>query len=129
MAKNDYLLAIDIGSESLKVAEFSYPPTGKLVLEKFIFKDLGDELKEEEILPAIKEALKSVFEENKFSAKRVNVSLTGQSTFIRFAKLPPIGGQEDRVRQVVEFEAKQNVPSPINEVVWDYQLISEAGTD
>jgi len=30
---------------------------------------------------------------------------------------------------VVEFEAKQNVPSPINEVVWDYQLISEAGTD
>lgn len=129
MAKNDFLLAIDIGSESLKIAEFSYPPSGKLVLEKFSFKEFGGELKDEEMLPAIKTALQEVFQETKFNAKSVNISITGQSTFIRFAKLPPIGGQEDRVRQVVEFEAKQNVPFPINEVVWDYQLISEAGTE
>ncbi len=129
MAKTDFLLAVDIGSESLKVAEFSYPPSGKLVLEKFIFREFGGELKEEEMLPAVKEALNAVFSENKFNAKKANISITGQSTFIRFAKLPPIGGQEDRVRQVVEFEAKQNVPFPINEVVWDYQLISEAGAD
>ncbi len=129
MAKTQYFLAVDIGSESLKVAEFSYPPSGKLVLEKFIFREFGGELKDEELLPAIKEGLRLIFEENKFSATRVNIAITGQSTFIRFAKLPPIGGQEDRVRKVVEFEAKQNVPFPINEVVWDYQLISEAGSD
>jgi type IV pilus assembly protein PilM len=129
MPKTNTLLAIDVGSDSLKIAEFSYPPTGKLVLEKFTFKEFGGDLKEEDLLPAIKNALKAAFEENQFSSKTVNISITGQSSFIRFAKLPPIGGQEDRVRQVVEFEAKQNVPFPINEVVWDYQLISEPGVD
>jgi type IV pilus assembly protein PilM len=129
MPKTDTLLAIDVGSDSLKMAEFNYPPTGKLVLEKFTFKEFGGDLKEEDLLPAIKNALKAAFEENQFSSKTVNISITGQSSFIRFAKLPPIGGQENRVRQVVEFEAKQNVPFPINEVVWDYQLISEPGAD
>jgi len=129
MAKSDFLLAIDIGNESLKIAEFAYPPNGKLVLERFVFREFGGELKDEEILPAVKNALQEVFQENKFNAKKVNISISGQSTFIRFAKLPPIGGDEGRVRQVVEFEAKQNVPFPINEVVWDYQLISEAGTE
>ena len=36
-------------------------------------------------------------------------------------KLPSVG--EEQVDQIVTFEAQQNVPYPINEVVWDYQLV------
>lgn len=124
MAKADTVLAIDIGADSIKLAEFSYPPGGKFVLEKFAFAEYGGDLKEEELLSALTEKLSAAFIENDFKAKKVLISISGQSTFIRFVKLPPMGEKEDRVRQVVEYEAKQNVPFPIEEVVWDYQLIS-----
>ncbi|MEI6424211.1 MAG: type IV pilus assembly protein PilM [Lentisphaerota bacterium] len=124
MAKADTVLAIDIGADSIKLAEFSYPPGGKFVLEKFAFAEYGGDLKEEELLAALTDKLSTAFIENDFKAKKVLISISGQSTFIRFVKLPPMSEKEDRVRQVVEYEAKQNVPFPIEEVVWDYQLIS-----
>ena len=124
MAKTDTVLAIDIGADSIKLAEFSYPPGGKFVLEKFVFAEYGGDLKEEELLAALTDKLSTAFVENDFKANKVMISISGQSTFIRFVKLPPMGEKEDRVRQVVEYEAKQNVPFPIEEVVWDYQLIS-----
>ncbi len=43
--------------------------------------------------------------------------------FIRFVKLPPL--DIDQVDQIVEFEAQQNVPFPIDEVTWGYQLMGE----
>jgi type IV pilus assembly protein PilM len=49
-------------------------------------------------------------------------SVAGHSVFTRFVKLPPVGG--DKVDQIVEFEARQNVPFPINEVSWDYEFVS-----
>ncbi len=124
MAKADTILAIDIGADSVKLAEFSYPPGGKFVLEKFAFAEYGGDLKEEELLTALTDKLAVVLAEHDFKAKKVLISISGQSTFVRVVKLPPMGEKEDRVKQVVEYEAKQNVPFPIDEVVWDYQLIS-----
>jgi type IV pilus assembly protein PilM len=123
MPSTDLILAIDIGADTLKMAEFSYPPSGGVALEKFACTEFGGELKEEELMAAMKEAMASSFAENNFTAKKVLLSISGQAAFIRFVKLPPIGEEEHRVRQVVEYEAKQNVPFPIEQVVWDYQLI------
>jgi type IV pilus assembly protein PilM len=47
--------------------------------------------------------------------------------FSRFVRLPPVG--RDKILQIVRYEAQQNVPFPINEVVWDYQLIGETATE
>ena len=55
----------------------------------------------------------------KGNASRLVVS--GHPIFIRFVKLPPL--DLEQVDQIVEFEAQQQVPFPINEVVWDYQLM------
>jgi type IV pilus assembly protein PilM len=49
------------------------------------------------------------------------LSVSGQVVFPRFVKLPPVG--RDKLPQVIQYEAEQNVPFPIDEVVWDYQLI------
>jgi type IV pilus assembly protein PilM len=127
MPSSDLILAIDIGADTLKLAEFSYPPTGGVALEKFACTEFGGELKEEELMAAMKEALASSFAEHNFTARNVILSISGQAAFIRFVKLPPIGEEEHRVRQVVEYEAKQNVPFPIDQVVWDYQLIGGSG--
>ncbi len=123
MAKQSSVLAIDIGADSLKIAEFSFPQGGGIVLGNFAFKEFGGDLKEEELGEALKVALNQALTEIEFKTKSVHISISGQSAFIRFVKLPPIGDREDRVRQVVEYEAKQNVPFPIEQVVWDYQLI------
>ena len=123
MAKIDTILAIDIGACSLKVASFSYPPSGGLVLEKFAYKEFASDLQDEEYQLALREVLKDMIEEYDFHEKTVYFSFSGQSAFIRFVKLPPLGDEEGRVRQVVEYEAKQNVPYPMDEVIWDYQLI------
>jgi type IV pilus assembly protein PilM len=42
---------------------------------------------------------------------------------VRFVKLPPVGEEESKVKQIVELEAKQNIPFPMEDVIWDYQLI------
>ncbi|MFW6414366.1 MAG: pilus assembly protein PilM, partial [Verrucomicrobiota bacterium] len=47
-----------------------------------------------------------------------------QLALTRFVKLPPVAEEEARVRQIVEYEARQNVPFSMDEVVWDYQLIA-----
>lgn len=129
MAKPNSVLAIDIGADSLKIAEFSFPQGGGIVLGNFAFKEFGGDLKEEELGEALKVALNQALSEIEFKTKSVHISISGQSAFIRFVKLPPIGDREDRVRQVVEYEAKQNVPFPIEQVVWDYQLISKTEGD
>ena len=51
----------------------------------------------------------------------MNYAVPGQSVFARFVKLPAV--EEEKVERLIEFEAQQNVPFPINEVVWDYQLV------
>jgi type IV pilus assembly protein PilM len=99
--------------------------TGGLVLEKFAYKEFGGDLQEEEYKVALNEALQEVIAEHNFDNKVVYFSFSGQSAFIRFVKLPPLGEEEGRVRQVVEYEAKQNVPYPMDEVIWDYQLIGD----
>ena len=56
--------------------------------------------------------------------ERVTFSLPSQSVFTRFVKLP--GSSPEEVDSIIGFEAQQNVPFPIDEVVWDYQIMGEA---
>jgi type IV pilus assembly protein PilM len=125
MAKNESILAVDIGACSLKMASFTFPGENRLVLENFAYTEFAGDLDAEDYKVALREALHSIIAENNFTEKKVYFSFSGQSAFIRFVKLPPMGDEEGRVKQVVEFEARQNVPYPIEEVIWDYQLIGD----
>ena len=50
-----------------------------------------------------------------------------QSVFARFVKLPAV--EEEKIERIIAFEAQQNVPFPIEEVVWDYQLVGSASDE
>ena len=54
----------------------------------------------------------------------VVVSVPGHSAFARFAKLPPV--EPKNVANLVRFEAVQQIPFPIEQVEWDYQLFSSS---
>src|SRR5438477_13013722 len=52
---------------------------------------------------------------------QVNYAVPSQSVFARFVKLPALDAT--KIDKIIAFEAQQNVPFPIDEVVWDYQLV------
>jgi type IV pilus assembly protein PilM len=123
MAKENTVLAIDIGGDTLKMAEFTFPAAGGLRLEKFAFMEYDPELKEAKFSEVFSRLYQQMLTEYKFVSKGVRISISGQSAFTRLSKLPPLGDDKARIEQVVEYEAKQTVPYPMNEVICDYQLV------
>jgi type IV pilus assembly protein PilM len=50
----------------------------------------------------------------------VGVSVSGQASFARFIKLPPV--EPKKIPEIVRFEAIQQIPFPLDDVEWSYQL-------
>lgn len=57
---------------------------------------------------------------------QIAVAIPGHSSFARFAKLPPV--EPKGVANLVRFEAVQQIPFPIEEVEWDYQVFASQDT-
>ncbi len=68
-----------------------------------------------------REALTKFLERNNLRGDLVAISVPGQSGLARFVKLPPV--EEKKIADIVRFEAKQQIPFNLDEVVWDYQKI------
>ncbi|HCN10222.1 MAG TPA: hypothetical protein DIT01_20025, partial [Lentisphaeria bacterium] len=123
MAKTDQVLVLDIGSTGVRVCEFDFPTGGGFILLGYMQVEYTEQLTEENRSLVITAALRSALEKGGFTTTRTAVCVSGQAAFMRFVKLPPVTEEESRVRQIVEYEARQNVPFPMDEVIWDYQLI------
>jgi type IV pilus assembly protein PilM len=68
-----------------------------------------------------REALEKFLSRNSIRGDTVVVSIPGQSGLARFVKLPPV--EEKKIPDIVRFEAKQQIPFNLEEVVWDYQKL------
>lgn len=116
------ILALDIGASTIKVGEFTQSKTAGLRLSNFNYADLGiDPEHDENRIPLIVSSVRNVLREKGIKAGSVIFSVSGQQVFTRFVKLPPV--DQSKVSQIIQYEAQQNVPFPIDEVIWDYQLI------
>src|SRR5690606_7082142 len=51
------------------------------------------------------------------------VSVPGHMAFARFAKLPPV--EPKKIAEIVRFEAVQQIPFPLDQVEWDYQVFQQ----
>ncbi len=121
-AKSNFL-AVDCGAGSLKLAEFEVNEAGGLVLKQYAIKSLGLEGSLEAKREAlILKTLQEVIAERGISAKELNICAPGFHVFSKFVKLPPVE-DASKVSKIVEFEARSNVPFPLEEVVWDYQIL------
>ena len=132
MASADYMLCIDVGSSSIKAAEFSYSPTGEMLMESFTFEEFStpdsslQNIIESDARVDLLEALNKILETNHFHAKKVCLSLSGHDAYIRFVKVPAMISDEKKIRQIIEFEAKSAIPYDMSEVVWDSQLLKSS---
>jgi type IV pilus assembly protein PilM len=70
----------------------------------------------------IREALSQFLSRNKIKGDFVAISVPGQSGLARFVKLPPV--DEKKIADIVKFEAKQQIPFPLEDVVWDFQRLN-----
>src|SRR5919199_5679409 len=68
-----------------------------------------------------REALEKFLSRNSIKGDVVAISVPGQSGLARFVKLPPV--EEKKITDIVRFEARQQIPFNLDEVVWDYQKI------
>lgn len=125
MARPARVVALNLGTQTIGLAEFQRTANGDGVLlnafqQTEILADPGAEAAR---LPQIRFAVNELKGGLKLRGRTpVNYAVSGQNLFARFVKLPTVA--EDKVEQIIGFEAQQNVPFPIDEVVWDYQLVA-----
>ena len=115
-------LCIDFGAGSLKLAEFDVGDSGALRLVRYALKPLGlagaqDAAREGVVLRGLQELLS----DKAIAARTCNVCAPGFHVFSKFVKLPPVDSY--KIGQIIQYEAQQNVPFPLEEVVWDYQIL------
>lgn len=124
--KDTRVLCVDIGSDSVKAAEFSQPRSGSILLEKYAFMEngLGDMSPDDpEYKVKILETIRNLILANGFLSKNVYLSISGQNAFIRFVKVPAMTDDPERIQRLLEFEAKQNIPFDEQEIAYDSQII------
>ncbi len=127
MAAPTRIQTLSIGSQTLSAATFARAKNNSLVLESFEFEPMpGEPPADAGRGPQVRPTLESLADSCNLKLP-TRYALSGQAVFTRFVKLPAV--EESKVGQMVEFEAQQNVPFPINEVEWDYKLIDTPGAD
>lgn len=125
MADTLTTVALNIGSQRIGMAVFETAKNGGLLLKSYASETIvADPALEASRIGQIRVAVADLAQRLKVGRAKVRYAISGQAVFTRFVKLPPL--QDDNIEQLVAFEAQQHVPFPINEVVWDYEMIEGA---
>src|SRR3954463_13801144 len=113
---------IDLGQCALKALRLQ-EVDGQLTATSFDYVEHPKILSQPDADPdqLTREALDQFLSRNHLKGDLVVISVPGQSGLARFVKLPPV--EEKKIGDIVRFEAKQQIPFPLEEVVWDYQKI------
>jgi len=126
MAESTTSVALSIGSQRISMAVFETAKSGNLILKAYDSEVLtADPGMESARAAQTRVAIRELVDRLGVSKSKVRYSISGQSAFIRFVRLPPL--QDDNIEQLVTFEAQQHVPFPLDEVVWDYELLESEG--
>src|SRR6266704_3250504 len=126
MAAPARLTSLNIGSQTIGLAEFRLI-NDRLVLVNYRFRETpldpatGERHDAHAALHETAVALHEIMQELHINPAPVNYAVPAQSVFARFVKLPAL--EAEKIDKIVSFEAQQNVPFPIDQVVWDYQLV------
>ncbi len=128
MAAPTRLVSLNLGSQTIGLAEFRTQPNGGVVLLGYRLREILAEAGNEAARNAqIADALAEMKRELGLKNSAVNYCVAAQSVFARFVKLPAV--EEEKIERIIAFEAQQNVPFPIEEVVWDYQLVGSGAEE
>jgi type IV pilus assembly protein PilM len=124
MAKIQAVWALDVGQAALKALKLVPGETdGKVVAEAFDYVEYPKILSQPDADAdqLVREALATFLERNDVKGCKVAIAVPGQAGLVKFIKLPPV--EKKRIPDIVKFEARQQIPFALEEVIWDYQQI------
>ena len=115
-------LIINCAATHVSASQFAVS-AGRLQLESFSAQELSyDYSVQEEWLPALKAALSSM-------KIKGNATVIAPSMLLltKTIKVPHVSAANQR--EVVSVEVSKNIPYPLSELVWDYQVVSDDGIE
>src|ERR1700751_6283561 len=120
--KNPGVWGIDVGQCALKAIRLEVID-GAVSATSFDYVEHPKILSQPDADPdqLTREALEQFLSRNSLKGDLVCIAVPGQAGLARFVKLPPV--EEKKIGDIVRFEAKQQIPFPLEEVVWDFQKL------
>jgi type IV pilus assembly protein PilM len=121
-ANSKSVWGIEIGQTALKALRCSLE-NGEVVANAFDFIEYPKILTQPEAVAEelIADALSQLLERNDAITERVCISVPGQSGLAKFFKPPPV--EVKKVADIVRYEARQQIPFELADVVWDFQMM------
>lgn len=120
------LLAIDIGSQSIKVAQLEGDP-GKFELKNFGSMPLEPEAVTEGVVrdeEQVTDALMRLLAAEKITNRHTVISVAGEAVMVKKIRVPNL--PEDELADAIQEEAEQYIPFDIDDVQIDYQVLEGA---
>jgi len=71
----------------------------------------------------VETAMNKFREDHDLAGEPIVVAVPGQNTLSRFTKLPPV--DKKKIPEIVKYEAQQQIPFDMDEVIWDYQVFTD----
>ncbi len=119
-------LIINCGASRITAATVSFS-SDNLVVEKFVTVNLYyDYSNEDAWLSAVGDALRSLNKQHNFSGK-ASFIIPGNQVLTKTIRIPHV--EASKRAQILAFEAQQNIPYPLHEVVWDSQVVGDDGVE
>lgn len=130
MARKSAVWGIDIGVcaiKALRCVPGNVP--GELIADKYDYIEYPKMLNQPEVDAdeQVQDALKQFLARNEIIGDRVAVSVPGQSGLSRFFRPPPV--DQKTLPDIVKYEVKQQIPFPIEDVIWDWQKLGGVEVD
>ncbi len=128
MASNQGVWGIEIGQSALKALR-CHLKGDEVVADAFDYIEYPKILSQPEAEPEamIGEAIAKFMERNDSGSHKVCLSVPGQSGLSKFFKPPPV--EIKKIADIVRYEARQQIPFDLEDVVWDYQMMPGSTID
>ena len=123
------IIGVDIGSNTIKVAQFKRDKNGLSLVNFGVVPTPEGSIEEGKIAKGdiISEALGSLLSLHSFVGKRVSASVSGQLVTVKQVTVDEIPRQP--LGEIVKWEMEKHISYPIEEAVYDYQVLSRSQTD
>jgi type IV pilus assembly protein PilM len=124
---SDRILALNVGAGKIVLAEFAVKSGRAPELTNYGTSELaGDPENDADVGSQLGGAIREIMKARGIRPAPLMLSLSGQMVFPRFVRLPAVA--EDKLLQMVRYEVEQNVPFPMDEIVWNHQFIGDASS-
>ena len=121
------VLAVDIGAGHVACGVFAVGASGRLVLQQFgLEPHSSDPSHEGRWSVEIAQSLGAIVSRRKLSGAAA-LAVPGHLALTKFVKTPSVA--KEKRGKIVAFEAVENIPYPLEEVVWDHVVVSDDGFD